>query len=254
MLNILRLFFTSMVLKDRQKSILDAVIQEYIETAHPVASRGITRKFRFSVSPATIRNEMGELDELGYLEQPHTSAGRIPTDKGYRFFVDGTSDKEAPDQNNSRRMSYWTSIHCREAEEFFHDATKIIAELTHSFAVFGMPARHNFEKSGFSEIMREPEFTDMEFIREFGELADEFEDAFESFFRELDQSSAPRAFIGSENPIHSAWRCGVVVSRMPVPEDQDGFLALIGPKRMDYRKNISLIGELQNYARKYAKQ
>src|SRR3989338_426955 len=79
------------MLKDRQKSILNAVIEDYIETAKPVASADLVKKFRFGVSPATVRNEMLTLGDLGYLEQPHTSAGRVPTDKGYRFFVDNLS-------------------------------------------------------------------------------------------------------------------------------------------------------------------
>lgn len=243
-----------MALKERQKSILDAVIQEYIETARPVASRGIMRKFKLDVSPATIRNEMGELDDLGYLEQPHVSAGRVPTDKGYRFYVDEVGeDKKVSRKNEQRATPHFIPPHVREINEFFHETTKIMAELSHSFAVFGMPGRHNFEKSGFSEIMQEPEFADAEFAREFGELADEFEDVFDNFFQELDRLSDPRAFIGGENPISSARHCGVVVSRMLVLEDQDGFMALIGPKRMDYRQNISLINEFRNYVRKYTK-
>ena len=80
------------MLKERQKSILNAAIREYIHTARPVASRDLVRKFQLGVSPATVRNEMLSLNELGYLEQPHTSAGRIPTDQGYRFFVDNLAE------------------------------------------------------------------------------------------------------------------------------------------------------------------
>lgn len=225
---------------------MDAVIQEYIETARPVASRGIMRKFRIDVSPATIRHEMGELDEMGYLEQPHTSAGRIPTDQGYRFYIDEIAE-------NKRISAHFTPPRAREVDEFFHEATKIMAELSHSFAVFGMPGRHNFEKSGFSEIMQEPEFADEVFAHDFGELADEIEEAFDVFFRNLEEFEEPKVFIGSESPIQSGRRCGMVVSQLPVPANQNGFFALIGPKRMDYRRNISLINELQSYARRYVK-
>ena len=76
------------MLEERQKSILEAVIQEHIRTARPVASRELLEKFQFGISPATVRSDMLKLDDMGYLRQPHTSAGRIPTDKGYRFFLD----------------------------------------------------------------------------------------------------------------------------------------------------------------------
>ena len=76
------------MLTERQKKILSAVVKEYTETAIPAGSRVIVNKYSFNLSPATIRNEMVELDRQGYLYQPHVSAGRIPTDKGYRYFVD----------------------------------------------------------------------------------------------------------------------------------------------------------------------
>ena len=72
---------------ERQKSILEVVIREYVATAAPVASEEIVRKYRMALSPATVRNELQTLDGAGFLTQPHTSAGRIPTDKGYRFFI-----------------------------------------------------------------------------------------------------------------------------------------------------------------------
>lgn len=244
----------SMELKERQKSILEAIIQEYINTAHPVASRELVRGLGFNLSPATIRNEMFELDEMGYLEQPHTSAGRIPTDKGFRFYVDEISAVRATDaKKNSRGRARFIPPRADEINEFLHEATKLMAELSHSFAVLGMPSSHNFEKCGFSEIMQEPEFTDEVFAREFAEFADEFEDVFSDFLNDFEESGRPQVFIGGENPIRSAHRCGVVVSNMPSPADQNGFIALIGPKRMDYRKNISLISEFKQYAGKYAK-
>ncbi|MBI2121679.1 MAG: hypothetical protein HYT98_01020 [Candidatus Sungbacteria bacterium] len=243
-----------MALKERQKSILEAIIQEYIDTAHPVASRELVRGSRFGLSSATIRNEMLELDEMGYLEQPHTSAGRIPTDKGFRFYVDEISAVRTTDgKKNSGGAARFVPLRADKIDEFLHDATKLMAELSHSFAVLGIPARHNFEKCGFSAIMQEPEFTDEAFAREFAELADEFEDVFRGLLDDCREGELPRVFIGSENPVHSARRCGVVVSRMLNQVDQSGFIALIGPKRMDYRKNISLIGEFKQYAGKFAK-
>ncbi|MDF2521501.1 MAG: hrcA, partial [Clostridia bacterium] len=77
-----------MNLGDRKRLILQAIIEDYINTAEPVGSRTISKKYLTGTSPATIRNEMADLEEMGYIEQPHTSAGRIPSDKGYRLYVD----------------------------------------------------------------------------------------------------------------------------------------------------------------------
>ena len=77
-----------MELDRRKRQVLYAIVHDYIETAEPVGSRTISRRYDLGVSPATIRNEMSDLEDMGYLEQPHTSAGRIPSDRGYRFYVD----------------------------------------------------------------------------------------------------------------------------------------------------------------------
>ena len=83
-----------MTLDERKQKVLQAIIKDYINTAEPVGSRTIAKKYNLGVSPATIRNEMSDLEELGYIEQPHTSAGRIPSDKGYRFYVDCLMNKK----------------------------------------------------------------------------------------------------------------------------------------------------------------
>ncbi|WP_418790701.1 heat-inducible transcriptional repressor HrcA [Phosphitispora sp. TUW77] len=83
-----------MTLDERKKKVLQAIIRDYINTAEPVGSRTIAKKYELGVSPATIRNEMADLEELGYIEQPHTSAGRVPSDKGYRYYVDCLMDKK----------------------------------------------------------------------------------------------------------------------------------------------------------------
>ena len=75
-------------LSDREKLILRSIIQQFILTASPVGSRNITKKYDIGFSPATVRNIMSDLEEFGFIDHPHTSAGRIPTDKGYRFYVD----------------------------------------------------------------------------------------------------------------------------------------------------------------------
>ena len=79
---------------ERKKTILRAITDDYISTAEPVGSRTIAKKYSLGVSPATIRNEMADLEDEGYLEQPHTSAGRVPSTKGYRFYVDSLMDRE----------------------------------------------------------------------------------------------------------------------------------------------------------------
>ena len=87
------------MLDERSKQVLYAIVQSYINNPEPVGSRFVTKAYSFGFSPATIRNIMADLADLGFLNQPHTSAGRIPTDKGYRFYVDSLAD------GSSRKMT-----------------------------------------------------------------------------------------------------------------------------------------------------
>ena len=83
-----------MMLDERKKNILESVIKDYVETAEPVGSRAVVKKHKLKISAATVRNEMADLEEMGYLEQPHTSAGRIPSESGFRYYVDCMMEKE----------------------------------------------------------------------------------------------------------------------------------------------------------------
>ena len=99
-----------MDLDDRKLKILQAVIKNYLETGEPVGSRTISKYTDLNLSSATIRNEMADLEELGYIVQPHTSAGRIPTDKGYRLYVDTLMQEKVDEVNNMRDLKIIKTI------------------------------------------------------------------------------------------------------------------------------------------------
>jgi heat-inducible transcriptional repressor len=123
------------VLDERKTAILRAVVQEYIATAQPVGSSHVAASAGLSVSSATIRNEMAVLEQEGYLTQPHTSAGRIPTDKGYRFFVDHLASPGALDELASQRVvDFFDTAHGR-LEELLHQTSNLLTSLTHHAAV-----------------------------------------------------------------------------------------------------------------------
>lgn len=127
------------MLDDRKSRVLRAVIEDYIETAEPVGSRTIARKHRLGVSPATIRNEMADLEETGYLEQPHVSAGRIPSDKGYRFYVDALMEPMKYTLEQYRSVCDEMMKHYREMERLVQEAGRLLASLTQSAAIVVAP-------------------------------------------------------------------------------------------------------------------
>jgi heat-inducible transcriptional repressor len=126
---------TANVLDDRKAAVLKAVVEEYIQTAQPVGSGAVSRLADLSVSSATVRNEMSILEREGYLAQPHTSAGRIPTDKGYRFFVDSLAgpSRLGPAQAQQIR-AFFANAH-GELEQMLADTSRFLSVLTHYAAV-----------------------------------------------------------------------------------------------------------------------
>jgi len=128
------------MLDDRKTAILSAVVNEYIATAQPVGSTHIATASGIGVSSATIRNEMAALEQEGYLAQPHTSAGRVPTDKGYRFFVDHLASPGRLDHVSQQRIGdFFAAAHGR-LEEMLHHTSDLLAQLTRSAAVVLGPA------------------------------------------------------------------------------------------------------------------
>ncbi len=128
-----------MKLNPRQQQILLAIIKEYIDTAEPVGSRTIARKYKLGVSPATIRNEMADLEEMGFIEQPHTSAGRVPSERGYRYYVDYLMQRYSlsPEEEDLIRQEYTRKV--RDIGLLLQRTGQLLSQLTHCASVVQSP-------------------------------------------------------------------------------------------------------------------
>lgn len=125
---------------ERKQRILRAIIEDYVKSAEPVGSRTIAKNYNLGISPATVRNEMSDLEEQGYLEQPHTSSGRIPSTKGYRLYVDSMMHQgPVPFEDAERIRSLW-DISRGESTELFLNMAKLISQVSHSMSLFLAPA------------------------------------------------------------------------------------------------------------------
>ena len=124
---------------ERKRKILQAIIDDYISTAEPIGSRTIARKYDLGVSPATIRNEMSDLEILGFLEQPHTSAGRIPSAKGYRFYVDCLLSPPKISDQEILLIDRWYQAKARRIEEVFQETAKILSRMTRNVSLVLAP-------------------------------------------------------------------------------------------------------------------
>ena len=126
-------------LDQRKQRVLKAVIDDYIESAEPVGSRTLARKYNLGVSPATIRNEMADLEMLGYLEHLHTSSGRVPSSKGYRFYVDGLIPPKPVSDEEKALIDRWYKGRVQRIEEVFQETARIISQVTRNVSLVLAP-------------------------------------------------------------------------------------------------------------------
>ena len=224
-------------LTDRQKRVLFSLIEEYVKNKIPVSSKSLAKRGYFDLSSATLRSEMQKLEDLGLLEQPHTSAGRIPSDAGYRLFVN-----EIFSNQDYSRFKRQPKIPANDAFSP-SDAVKSLAKQAKNLAIFHDAALHDFFQSGFSELFANPEFENSENILSFGKFFEKLESEFDEMFAEI-EDGLPRIFIGRELPMKEAENFSLMISRCDFNGERSGIFALLGPKRMDYRRNWRLLNDL----------
>lgn len=228
-----------MKITERQGDILNRIVQEYIDSAQPVSSQSLEKKAKFGICPATIRIEMQKLTDKGYLSQPHTSAGRVPTDKGYRFFVDDLIGKQF---EALKEIEGWFDEGIKDEIKFIQFLTKNLAGYSQVLTFSYMEEEKIFWKEGWEEVLREPEFGEKDYLFGFTNFLEEFEKGIDKF----KINSGVKIYIGKESPWKSAKNFSIISSRCHLLNDKEGILSLIGPKRMDYNKNINLMNSLIN--------
>jgi len=229
-------------LSDRKKALLTAIIEEYIHTAHPIASQLLVEKLGLDLSSATIRNEMKELEEQGYITHPHTSAGRIPTEIGYRFYVQNfvhpTAELPITQQQALDQLAARVGV---EQDMRVKTVMKGVASLANEAVLVSLD-RNTFYYTGISNLFRQPEFHQVEEMTVLSELIDHLDDVMEQFAQR--DFTDITTLIGSENPISEV--CSTVVTQYRVDPELGGLIAILGPTRMDYQFNNQLL--------KYVKQ
>lgn len=229
------------MITERQKQVLDSIITEYVDSAQPVSSHLLEKKHDFGVCPATIRIEMQKLTDAGFLCQPHTSAGRVPTDKGYRFFVDELLKEELGGLEEDLGIDWEEEM--EDSFKFAQVITKFLASESSNLALGYLLNEKILWKEGWKEILQEPEFIEAGQAARFAQMLDEFEKNVEDFAFSLPMEI--QVFIGKENPVSRVKDFSIITSKLIFP-DYQGVFAILGPKRMSYSKNIYLLQTLNN--------
>lgn len=229
-----------MEITERQKEILSRIVTEHIKSAEPVSSQLLEKKYRFKVCSSTIRNEMQKLTEDGFISQPHTSAGRIPTDKGYRFFVDSLLKKEFFNRSSNFEIEDWTGKEMTDSIKILQSITKNLALISSNLALGYLSDLKILWKDGWEEIIKEPEFEEKKVIDNFIGMIEEFEEEIEG----LEINSGIKVYIGKESPFPKAKEFSTIITRCHFSAEEEGILAIMGPKRMDYDKSIGSLYSL----------
>ncbi len=214
---------------DRQNKILSAIIEQYAEVAFPVGSTLLAKLF--NVSPATIRFEMVELEKSGYLMQPHTSSGRIPTDKGYRHYVNSLG-MSAPTNGISSGASRAINKRVQSGgipERVIRNAVDTLVELTSNLGLATIG--NQLYMSGISNLFGQPEFIQTAQVQEVARLLDNLE----PWLKEAAPNEPLSVYIGTENPIGRSAGCSLIISRFYSPYSDNSYIGVLGPTRQSYR-------------------
>lgn len=215
----------------RQNQILNTIIETYAVSAEPVSSAILSKQFNYS--PATIRSEMANLEKMGLITHTHTSAGRIPTDRGYRVYVNSAKSLSAEDRIKNAVAKKIVSA--GDGTKAIKAATEVLSDLTRNLSWATLA--DNFYLSGMAALFSQPEFASANSAFEVARLLD----SLDQWLEEASLGEKVNIYIGHENPIGRASNCTLIISRFSSPYSTDSYIGILGPTRQSYRQVIDLV-------------
>ena len=226
-------------LSDRQKKILEAIVKEYVEMAEPVGSENLVEKYGLNVSSATVRNEMVNLTEMGFLAKPHTSAGRIPTVLGFRLFIKELMKEEtlAVVSEVAIKQRLWDSR--RDLDSLLRSAVSALSDETRNLSLAITPD-HRIFYSGACHLLNNAEFWDIDVARTALRLLDEME-SISGMLERIPQEQELGMLLGEELGYPSLNNCGTIVAHFQTSRGGVGSLAVFGPVRQNYGRVIPIL-------------
>jgi len=220
---------------DRKFDLLKTIIEAYIDRAQPIGSKAVVMEYHFPVSPATIRNEMNDLEQEGYLEQPHTSAGRIPTEKAYQWYVEHALEIPKFDEEQQSMEDVMFAMRSSEAFEQLKALARWLADYSHEAVLMSTPS-HEVYSTGLGNLFSKPECADRDVVIQLSRVFDRLDEMVETLHRRPLESNLT-VLIGDDCPIGEDF--SIVATRMPT--DPPSLIGLVGPMRMSYARNIGIM-------------
>lgn len=224
---------------ERQIAILAAIIEQYAEIAVPVGSVILAKLF--NVSSATIRSEMARLEDMGLIMQPHTSAGRIPTDQGYRFYVNTLTEAHANEtiqpqlDRSARAIESRVNTYGDRADRAIRSAVDSLVDLTQNLGLATIG--DELYMNGIGNLFSQPEFMSGNHVQSVARLLDNLE----PWLREAAPNEPLNVYIGAENPIGKTSGATLIISRFRSPYSDRSYIGVLGPTRQSYGKVMRLV-------------
>lgn len=234
------------MLSERQGKILSLIVQEYTKTAVPVSSSSITKSFKGNISSATVRNEMFELEKIGFLLKPHVSAGRVPSDAGYRYFIDNLLRNRKLTEDDQRTLQVEMLKMKAQNTRLSRTLAKTLSMSSKCLAFSGMIDKKDYYDFGMYTLMNDPEFNKLDEVSRISASLDVIDEKMDKILEQLEDGET-KIFIGKENPIEEIRNCSMIISPYSLENGERGILAIIGPKRMEYGKNKNLIDFVKGF-------
>ena len=224
------------MLTERQEKFLEIIIREYIKRAEPVSSSLVLHKSNMKISSATVRNDLMFLESEGYIFQPHVSAGRIPSDKAYHYFLQHFFKASKVNKKCIDKLSLIKRKDYTDLKTWRKAQAKELARLSDETILLAFDSLDVFY-TGISNLFKKTEFqNDYQLIQNLSALIDHLDEVLAKVFYQIDDEI--KIYLGDTNPFHS--QCAAILTQYETEEGQ-GIIGILGPKRMDYEKNIALL-------------
>lgn len=232
-------------MKEREQQLLLAIVDNFIRTAAPVGSRTIVHQYKLKVSPATVRNEMAKLEEQGLIIQPHTSAGRVPTAKGYRQFVELL--KQSKQEERGAKKDFLVAIDEYQGQmdrQQVYRGVDVLSRVVDNIGFATIPDNDRTIFVGMSNVLRKPEF--MEHPEVASQVVEILERDFLTLLETIDIGRDVKIYIGEENLIQQFQSCSMLISEYEI-NGKKGAIGVLGPMRMRYSYNKAALEQAREF-------
>ncbi|MEW6609349.1 MAG: hypothetical protein AB1414_18210 [bacterium] len=233
--------------EERNKEILKAIIEDFILTGKPVSSKALSDIF--SLSSATIRNVMADLERTEYITQPYPSAGRTPTDKGYRLYVNSLMENDSLDKKEKEEIIQGYEK-TKQEEEIIEKTSHFLSSFSHYVGLCLIPQLQKVYLEGFSNLVNQPEFENIELLKRLFKIYENKSLLCEVLMEHLEDEEISIT-IGHENHYEDFYECSVITAVYKIEDEPGGAIGIIGPKRMPYSHIIPLVKFITNTLSKF---